>query len=542
MKQSDEFSSRPRRETPGRERIAAAAKVSSSPLVQLCRIADVRPDVHAESDVYLDFAYEPPVMPKLRAAALERLRELRWDPDAPLDAEALVWLTHDKMQAWAAVLPPVNGGRTGSAHLLRNAMDLAGVRAGVDAEAVASLTENGTDYLRLVCVARGESAVRGEDSYAIPLVDETGDGQWQVDDWDRVNYAERSWLRLVEENQKLAEIIPPTPGRNGYDVTGSVLKGRDGRPCSRAAGPNTVLSEDGRYILASVDGHFTERDGRFRVHEILSIPGDVDYETGNIRFNGAVIIEGNVRPRFRVEADGDVIIHGTVENAFVSSGHNVTVWGGATAGHSGLIQAANDLRCKFMEHGRAYAGRNAQFETLILSSVSAGGSIDVTAGKGVVIGGSLTAMGDIRVQAAGNRAFRATTLTLAPTDVFLARKTRTSRQLDSARSEWQSIEYNTRSLIDHKRNPKIAQILARQAASLVEIQERIDDLRKDLEDMQEEEKAVRRHRIYTERAFPNVRVRIGGRSRILRGEFLGATFGLVDGDIQDVNEIKERRD
>ena len=189
-----------------------------------------------------------------------------------------------------------------------------------------------------------------------------------------------------------------------------------------------------------------------------------------------------------------------------------------------------------MENANAQVGRNAQFETLILSDVSAGGNITVTAGKGVVIGGTLTSMGDIRVRTAGNRAFRATTLALEPTEAFLTQKNKRAYELDAVRAEWQSVESGMRPLLEHRDNPRVAEVLARQAALLIELQERIDELKSQLEALQRMERAVRQHRVYTSRAYPNVLIKIGGRTMKLSSEYFGATFGIAGKEIRDLNE------
>lgn len=538
MKRYDDFGTRPDEALRASDRLREAARHSANPLVQLCRIADVRPDARSDTDFHPDTAYEPKCMPKFRQAGIQRLREFRIDPASPMDAQVQVWVPGDRMQAWAAVFPPLNGGRGVTMDMIERALTAAGVQAGLKAEALDALLDEETGYMRLTCVAQGLPAKRGADGVAISLVRQQ-ETPWAVDNWDRVDYAEQSWIRLVEAGQKLGQITRPGPGKDGYDVTGARLEGRPGRPCANAAGQNTHFSEDGTYVLASTDGHVTDAGGRFRVHEILHVHGDVDYETGNIRFRGTVIVDGNVRPRFRVEADGDVIVRGTVENGYVTGGHNVTIWGGALGARTGRIDAARDLRCKFMENGRAYVGGNAQFETLIQSTVSCGGTIDVTTGRGVVIGGSLTAMGDIRVRAAGNRSFRATMLTVGPTEEFLSRKRRCIQQLQATRSQLASVKAGMKPLLEYKQNPRVAEVLTRQAGVFLELQQRLEDLAKQTADFQLISQSIRRHRVYASYAYPNVRVRIDGSAKRLRQECVGGVFALRDGEVENLHEAED---
>ena len=51
----------------------------------------------------------------------------------------------------------------------------------------------------------------------------------------------------------------------------------------------------------------------FQNYYIPEISGDVDYSTGHIEFSGSVVIEGSVKPLFRVKATGSVTIGGNIE-------------------------------------------------------------------------------------------------------------------------------------------------------------------------------------------------------------------------------------
>ena len=207
--------SQPERTSSVKERMAEAAQQSSSPLVQMCRIAGVRPEVHIDRDISPEVTYEPRCMPRLRSEVLGRLRTLRWDPETKFDAAAYVWLDPDKMQAWGVVLPPINGGQQVTPEMVTNALKKARVSAGLQREAIESLMNPDTGYMRLVRVAKGEKAERGADGTATSLISEPGKGHWIVDDWDRVDYAEKNWLRTVEAGQKIAEVTPPSPGKDG---------------------------------------------------------------------------------------------------------------------------------------------------------------------------------------------------------------------------------------------------------------------------------------------------------------------------------------
>lgn len=52
-----------------------------------------------------------------------------------------------------------------------------------------------------------------------------------------------------------------------------------------------------------------------RVTAKLVIPGDIDFQTGNVESRAAVQIGGSLKPGFKVITGGDVLVGGSVESA-----------------------------------------------------------------------------------------------------------------------------------------------------------------------------------------------------------------------------------
>ncbi|NLA52478.1 MAG: DUF342 domain-containing protein [Alcaligenaceae bacterium] len=67
--------------------------------------------------------------------------------------------------------------------------------------------------------------------------------------------------------------------------------------------------------------------GVVSVVPVLTISGDVDAETGNIRFDGDVVIKGSVREGLKVITGGDVVIGGNCYHATIRAGGNINVCG-----------------------------------------------------------------------------------------------------------------------------------------------------------------------------------------------------------------------
>ena len=85
--------------------------------------------------------------------------------------------------------------------------------------------------------------------------------------------------------------------------------------------------EDENLVRASADGEILVKNGVLHVSQIHTVKGDIDYSTGNLKFNGSIKIGGTVKAGFEVIAEGSVEINGNVEDAKILAGGDVVVAG-----------------------------------------------------------------------------------------------------------------------------------------------------------------------------------------------------------------------
>ncbi|MDP6350413.1 MAG: FapA family protein, partial [Chloroflexota bacterium] len=111
------------------------------------------------------------------------------------------------------------------------------------------------------------------------------------------------WYELFAHDQilsgeTLVEAIPATEGTMGHTVLGADLPQTPGEPVDLAAlaGDNTEV--DGNILKATVSGEPVLNGEKVEVTEIMEVPDDVDFSTGNIRFPESVEVKGGVRPGF----------------------------------------------------------------------------------------------------------------------------------------------------------------------------------------------------------------------------------------------------
>lgn len=124
----------------------------------------------------------------------------------------------------------------------------------------------------------------------------------KVEEDGSINFRDRGEIPFVEKNAFLAARIPPKKGKPGIDVTGQGIP--VGEPMDRAfeSGPGTRLSEDGNKIYAEIEGQpHLDAMGKVTICPELVIKGDLGFETGDVIFDGNVVVEGVVKQGFKVK-------------------------------------------------------------------------------------------------------------------------------------------------------------------------------------------------------------------------------------------------
>ena len=217
-------------------------------------------------------------------------------------------------------------------------------------------------------------------------------------------------LSLVKAGAILAMWQDGIPGTPGVDVFGRKLLVADveDRDPDLMAGEGTEPSRnrDGDLVLrATRDGVVQQQpDGVVRVVGIMEIPGDLAPDAPPIATDDLVVVRGSVRKGAQITSTSDVVILGDLEDAKITSGGHLEVSGGIGAG--GDLQVAGTVLAATAADRRILAGNIRITGELRGCTLVATG--DITAER--VVGGSLTAGGDIQVGSVGESSGIPTTL------------------------------------------------------------------------------------------------------------------------------------
>lgn len=145
----------------------------------------------------------------------------------------------------------------------------------------------------------------------------------------KVDFREMNPIETVGENELVATYLPAVPGVAGMDLFGRPVPTREVRDLSLRLG--SQLEMCGNAVYARSPGRLLfEKHGTIVKIEVTNkfvCNGKVDLSSGNIRFNGDVLIEEDVENSMFVGASGEIFIGGAVRKATIEAGSSAVIEG-----------------------------------------------------------------------------------------------------------------------------------------------------------------------------------------------------------------------
>lgn len=216
-------------------------------------------------------------------------------------------------------------------------------------------------------IAEATPPIDGQDAkieFKIPL-DSSKQPQLRSD--GSVDYRDIKSFTSVAKGEIIAVKCPPTAGKPGFSLNGEQIPAKPGLDHQFPNGKNTEISPDGKQLSASKAGIICKEGLHIHVIEILNINGDIDFNVGNVKFSGDVLIAGDIHPGFTVEADGNVHIKGDVESAkVISRNGKVIVEKGILGKGDTLINGKLGITVSFAQEAMLVTEGTISFEKFLL--------------------------------------------------------------------------------------------------------------------------------------------------------------------------------
>jgi hypothetical protein len=250
-------------------------------------------------------------------------------------------------------------------------------------------------------VAWGKEPINGKDGFLDWKIDTDARAKFvpAEDDDDAVDYKNSMKLDLVKEGDVICIFNEATKGEEGKSVHGIQIPPTPGKPVNIILGDSVEVVDNNYKALSQGKPSFVA--DKISVMNVLEIPGDVDFETGNLDFPGSIIIRGGILDGFKVECSMNVEVYGVVGDATIIAGGDVICYGGISGKEACIIKGKGTCSAKYVT--------NANIESvgdILITKDSTHSSLNtlgtVKSQNGCIVGGVVTALRGVEAQVLGS--------------------------------------------------------------------------------------------------------------------------------------------
>jgi len=396
---------------------------------------------------------------------------------------------------------------------------------------LASVLAEGNCPTKPVVITKGRPADPGEHGW-FELNPEVKPQQEDEDeDPDApINFYEQNRIITVSDGQAVGTIHPPRPPKAGEDVFGKPIKlPPKQRPVEM--GKNVRLDADGATVLATMAGKLDHDRSQVAVVEVLEIPGDVDFESGNVDAPSDVLIRGGVLDLFSVKSGKSVEVGRNIDAAEVHADGDILVRGGICGKEKGKVTCGGQLRAKFCDSVQIEAEGDIHINREAINC-----SLKTSAGlfipHGSLIGGTAHARNGGEIRILGSDANVATQIGIGMDPAALVAASEIDEKIRSLKATAGKIRTAVQPLLDSLRR-----LTAEQREKATELMFQADDLDAQTEELTEQKKTL------LERAKP-----VEGASLLVAGRICeGVTISVdeyslrFDKELPDSSRIEKRK-
>ena len=296
----------------------------------------------------------------------------------------------DQMLVYVRFYAPSNGGQVMDEAEITRDLNAYGIKVGIQEEVIKAFVAN-REYCKDILIAKGEPPVQGKDAKIEYLFNTNPNLKPKKNEDGTVDYHQLNTINHVESGQCLARLEKEVQGENGTNVYGEAVPPRQVKAKKFSFSNNIRVSEDGTELYAMVTGHVSLVNDKVFVADVYEVPADVDNTTGDITYDGNVLVKGNVKSGFKIVTKGDIIVEGVVEGAELQAGGQIIIKRGVHGMTKAVLYAKGNIITKFIESATVTSNGYIETESILHSTVSARTDIRVGGKKGFITGGVVRA-------------------------------------------------------------------------------------------------------------------------------------------------------
>lgn len=320
----------------------------------------------------------------------------------PFGESAVVTVSPDRMVAYIRFYPPSTGGSLMDKREVLGELEREKITHGISNKVI-DVFLLARQYCLNIPIAKGTKPILAKDAsieyffntrpLAKPAVLEDGS----------VDFHSLNLFTKVSEGDLLARLTPHVAGVAGTDIFGKSVPSNKPKVLYLKAGRNIRYSEDKTEIYSEINGDVSLTDSTVFVSDTYTVAADVDTSTGDIDYEGSVLINGTVRTGFTVKAKGNIQVNGVVESAKLVAGGNIVIKRGVQGMGKGEMEAGGDICAQFFESASVKAGGNVIAGSILHSNIDAEGKVVVSGKKGFIVGGEVSCGKFVEAHSIGNK-------------------------------------------------------------------------------------------------------------------------------------------
>jgi len=457
----------------------------------------------------------------IEKASSRRETLVEWPDGILLSSKISISISEDYMSADAVISAPKPGGGEISLQDVYNEIEKKNITYGINEKNINRVIADRA-YGRTFLIASGRDPVMGRESVIKYHFETERLKPFLEMKYGRINLKELNFIQNCNKGDLLAELVPAEPAVDGFNILGTCFPAEStGEPANLLCGINAHIEND--KIFADIKGNVILVDGLVEVEEVVSV-NNVDYETGNINFDGSVDIKGTIADGFSVKATGDIQVGKCIGRADVSSDRNVILKAGINGDREGKIQCKGNMLSKYIESSTISCGGEIIVEEAVMNSqLDVVGSLHLSGRRAELIGGLSIIGGILHCKKIGNLYDAKTNLIMGIHPELIEKFFNAQRRLETRRMKLDKLDEQMVQLKSlHHRDEESSKKIFNTIIKLEEdIQNTSSEISRDVHELQ----SIRSELVPSSKSY------ILAEDRIFRGVKL--SFGLQDHPVPD---------
>ncbi len=473
--------------------------------------------------------------------------QLQEEMSRPADEEVKAWqflqteegrlvdISDDQMKCYFTIPVGVKSANYTLEHIVK-ILFKARVKRGISRKAIEEMIENKKFGVKTL-VASGRLPVNGTDGYYDFLLEFSDKIMPDMTGPDGADFTNIKIFDEVKLGDKLAIYHPATPGQDGFDLTGRVLKAKAGRGKSLLKGKGFMLLADKQTYVASLAGVGRIQNGEIRIDKVKTYES-LENVREKIRYDGTIWVKGDVDNVY-IEAKGDVIVDGSVSCADIYAGGRVIVRKSivGNVNDRAIINAGGIVAAGHVDNADIKCKDNLISNDCVNCNVSADGKVIMLGDRGLISGGLVTSLKGIETAVLGSKTVKETVIRTGITEELDYEYKNVMRNLSRIYQEIKIYEGQRAKManFNDSTNKQALQVKIKINAESAIKEAELEKLNARKAEIEKEMEAVKDAKVMVSRlVFSGTSVMIGNRNLRVhenRETIKGITFGYKEGSL-----------